>query len=201
MRTPVCFVAALLALAGSSLLQAEKDKKKPEPADNSRCFVCHGNYKKEKFALKHATKGIGCERCHGSCDAHCEDEEHLTPPDIMYAREKVPAACLGCQWFEPRGALSAAGGPPPRNLRRCAALEGAGPDIHGGGRSAVHAAQSTLPAKPLRRPAPGPGVLLRHPGADEARLHGAAELIALQPIARNGLMDQPQLSHREPVSQ
>jgi len=97
MRTFVGF-AALLALAGTSLLLADKDedKKKTEPADNSRCFVCHGNYKKDKFTLKHAKKGIGCERCHGSSDAHCEDEEHLTPPDIMYARQRVPSACLGC---------------------------------------------------------------------------------------------------------
>ncbi len=95
MRTLLCAIAAL-ALTATSLLLADKDKKKPEPADNSRCFVCHGNYKKDKFTLKHAKGGIGCERCHGASDAHCEDEEHLTPPDIMYARERVPSACLGC---------------------------------------------------------------------------------------------------------
>lgn len=39
---------------------------------------------------------MGCETCHGSSDEHCDDEEHITPPEIMYPRKKINAACLGC---------------------------------------------------------------------------------------------------------
>lgn len=74
----------------------DKEKSKVEPADNSRCFVCHGNYKKEKLTVRHAKGGVGCERCHGPSDAHCQDEEHQTPPDTMYPKEKIPPACIAC---------------------------------------------------------------------------------------------------------
>ncbi len=65
-------------------------------ADNSRCYVCHINYSEEKFALKHARHDIGCETCHGESDAHCGDEDNITPPDIMFAKEKINPSCLHC---------------------------------------------------------------------------------------------------------
>jgi len=65
-------------------------------ADNSRCFVCHINYQEEKMVVKHAAKNVGCERCHGSSDDHCNDENNVTAPDKFYAREDVNALCFGC---------------------------------------------------------------------------------------------------------
>jgi len=65
-------------------------------ADNSRCHVCHINYQDEQLAVVHARANIGCEKCHGSSDAHCGDEDNITPPDIMYPAEKVNSFCKDC---------------------------------------------------------------------------------------------------------
>jgi hypothetical protein len=69
-------------------------------ADNSRCHVCHINYSDEVLALTHAHANIGCEQCHGSSDAHCGDEDNITPPDIMYPPEKIRPFCMGCHTKE-----------------------------------------------------------------------------------------------------
>lgn len=65
-------------------------------ADNTRCYVCHMNFSMEKFAVTHARAGISCENCHGPSDAHCSDEDNITPPDIMYPQEKINPSCLQC---------------------------------------------------------------------------------------------------------
>ncbi|NQT86763.1 hypothetical protein HQ560_08375 [bacterium] len=65
-------------------------------ADNKRCQACHANYEAEPFAVIHARKNVGCVDCHGKSDAHCKDEKHLTPPDKMYTRDGVNAACMEC---------------------------------------------------------------------------------------------------------
>lgn len=65
-------------------------------ADNSRCHVCHINYEDEELAVVHARANIGCEQCHGGSDAHCNDEDNITPPDIMYPAEKINSSCKGC---------------------------------------------------------------------------------------------------------
>lgn len=65
-------------------------------ADNSRCHVCHINYDEEVLAVTHARANINCEKCHGSSDAHCGDEDNITPPDIMYPAEKIRPFCMGC---------------------------------------------------------------------------------------------------------
>jgi hypothetical protein len=70
-------------------------------ADNSRCFVCHVNYMQEVLAARHARANIGCKDCHGEGDAHIADESWAsggtgTPPDIMYPRAKINAACMTC---------------------------------------------------------------------------------------------------------
>ena len=65
-------------------------------ADNSRCHVCHMNYEDEVLALVHARADIGCEQCHGASDAHCSDEDNITPPDTMYAQEKINPSCMAC---------------------------------------------------------------------------------------------------------
>ncbi|KAA0110605.1 hypothetical protein CIW47_06190 [Mycolicibacterium sp. P1-5] len=53
---------------------------------------------------------------------------------------------------------------------------------------------SSLPAEQLRRTASCSGVLLQGAGADEARFHRAAELIALKRLACDGLLDLAQVS-------
>jgi len=65
-------------------------------ADNSRCFVCHVNFQEEKMTVSHAARNVGCELCHGSSDAHCNDENNITAPDKFYAHGDVNALCYGC---------------------------------------------------------------------------------------------------------
>lgn len=65
-------------------------------ADNSRCHVCHINYMNEALAFVHSRAGISCEQCHGSSDAHCSDEDNITPPDVMYPEPKIKSFCLDC---------------------------------------------------------------------------------------------------------
>ena len=65
-------------------------------ADNSRCHVCHINYADEDLAVTHAWANISCEQCHGASDAHCSDEDNITPPDIMYPVAKIRPFCMGC---------------------------------------------------------------------------------------------------------
>ncbi len=64
--------------------------------DNSRCLVCHGNFADEELSVIHAANGVGCERCHGPCNAHCSDENNITPPDVMYPRDSIVKACMVC---------------------------------------------------------------------------------------------------------
>jgi len=68
----------------------------PTAADNSRCYVCHINFATEELTLVHAKGGVGCEKCHGLSDPHCSDEDNITPPDIMYPRGEINAACMKC---------------------------------------------------------------------------------------------------------
>ena len=77
---------------------AEPSTSSPEGpvADNTRCHVCHTNYEDEKLAVTHAGHGIGCQKCHGPSDAHCGDEDNITPPDVMFARERLNPACQQC---------------------------------------------------------------------------------------------------------
>ncbi len=72
-------------------------------ADNSRCYVCHTNYENEALAVVHARAGAGCEDCHGASDAHCSDEDNITPPDTMYPVEKIKPFCMGCHTKEKIG--------------------------------------------------------------------------------------------------
>lgn len=65
-------------------------------ADNSACFVCHGNYQEEPFALWHAKEDVGCADCHGESHDHRNDEDNITPPDKMYAPEDIKKQCSTC---------------------------------------------------------------------------------------------------------
>ena len=79
----------------------EKESSSPTKADNSRCYVCHLNFKFEELAARHAAAGVGCQTCHGPSDAHIADESWSwggkgTPPDRMYPRDKINESCLHC---------------------------------------------------------------------------------------------------------
>jgi hypothetical protein len=69
-------------------------------ADNSRCHVCHINYEDEALTFDHARADIGCEDCHGASDAHCADEDNITPPDTMFPVDKITSFCMGCHTKE-----------------------------------------------------------------------------------------------------
>ena len=60
-----------------------------QPADNYYCLTCHANFTREKLAVTHAKKGVGCVTCHGESPKHSSDEDGLTPPQIMFARERI----------------------------------------------------------------------------------------------------------------
>ena len=63
---------------------------------NKQCLECHSDFEKEKFSNKHARHNVACAKCHGPSLAHVNDEKGLTPPDIMYPRNKIKAACFEC---------------------------------------------------------------------------------------------------------
>jgi len=87
--------SALASAAGGASAGASSPPKGRE-VDNSRCHVCHGNFVDEPLAVNHAKQGVGCERCHGACDEHCSDEGNITPPTILYAKDKVDKSCKEC---------------------------------------------------------------------------------------------------------
>jgi len=64
--------------------------------DNSACYVCHGNYDGEELVVEHGKEGTGCMDCHGQSIDHRNDEDNITPPDIMYPPEDVDGMCGKC---------------------------------------------------------------------------------------------------------
>ncbi len=95
----IAIVAAVVLLASVAVAGQKapaKAKAKPQPADNSYCAVCHANMKSEPLAKKHQAVGVGCATCHGESDKHSSDENNITPPDIMYAKDQIAAACMKC---------------------------------------------------------------------------------------------------------
>ncbi len=63
---------------------------------NPFCRVCHLDFDEEKLAAKHESAGIGCERCHGESLRHRSDEANVTPPEIMYPKERINPTCMMC---------------------------------------------------------------------------------------------------------
>lgn len=82
----------------------ESDASSGPVADNSRCYVCHINFDGEALTVMHAKGDVGCEDCHGASNAHCSDEDNITPPDKMFAKAVINDFCKGCH---PDGKLSA----------------------------------------------------------------------------------------------
>jgi hypothetical protein len=75
----------------------DKPKKETGPmADNTACYVCHGNYDEEELVLIHAREEIDCIECHGESFAHRDDEDNVTPPDKMYWPEAIDPKCQEC---------------------------------------------------------------------------------------------------------
>ena len=86
---------APLLLEEPAVKPAAADPKKPM-ADNSACFVCHGNFQEESMVTVHAKENVSCVKCHGVSRAHRNDEDNVTPPDKMYAPARIDNACRLC---------------------------------------------------------------------------------------------------------
>ncbi|NUQ61599.1 MAG: hypothetical protein HUU20_03870 [Pirellulales bacterium] len=65
-------------------------------ADNSACYCCHDNYQTEEMVTVHAREDIGCVECHGQSYDHRNDEDNVTPPDIMIPADQIAASCQKC---------------------------------------------------------------------------------------------------------
>ena len=96
-------VLAMAVLVGCHLIGLSDPASPDNPGDpkatvtdNSRCHVCHINYDDEKLAVDHAKASVGCENCHGLSDDHCNDENNITPPQLMYPKSKVNPSCMIC---------------------------------------------------------------------------------------------------------
>jgi ribosomal protein L37E len=87
---------SLEGLLDEKLPEAATGPEEKEQADNSACYVCHGDFKGEPLAHRHAVEGIGCADCHGESHAHRNDEDHVTPPEVMFAEHQIDAACVKC---------------------------------------------------------------------------------------------------------
>lgn len=66
------------------------------PSSNSLCLVCHVNFAENDSIAGHISQGITCAHCHGRSVEHMNDESMMTPPDILYGRIEVQAACEQC---------------------------------------------------------------------------------------------------------
>jgi hypothetical protein len=83
------------------LEEAKKQPKRDKPlvpsvAENTACFVCHDNFREEQLVTQHGDGDVGCVDCHGKSYAHRNDENNTTPPDVMFPRQKIDAACVEC---------------------------------------------------------------------------------------------------------
>jgi len=70
--------------------------KKAVKADNSYCLVCHVNLEEEEIVDVHLDLGVGCETCHGVSYEHSADEDNLTPPEVMWSKDRINPRCMTC---------------------------------------------------------------------------------------------------------
>jgi len=87
--------------SNAPLLLEEPEPPEAEPpvgpvADNQACYVCHANYQEEPFVRWHANANVPCTECHGASHPHRNDEDNITPPDVMYPRTRVDRNCAEC---------------------------------------------------------------------------------------------------------
>lgn len=77
--------------------QSAKQKAKKEFfVANQFCSACHYGFGNEELARTHERAGIGCERCHGESERHRSDEDNVTPPELMYTKERINPTCMMC---------------------------------------------------------------------------------------------------------
>jgi len=63
---------------------------------NPFCNACHADFDEEQLVATHKAAGIGCERCHGESLRHRSDEANVTPPELMYPKERINPTCMMC---------------------------------------------------------------------------------------------------------
>ncbi|MCL5270060.1 MAG: cytochrome c3 family protein [bacterium] len=82
--------------AAPLLLDEATTSAKPANLRKLICHDCHANYLEEPFAVAHDKAGVTCLSCHGESMAHSGDENNITPPEVMYAREAIAPKCRQC---------------------------------------------------------------------------------------------------------
>ena len=116
----VCLIGSLLLLVAASCsikqdsqIQTPQDDEAIESSNRSNpydyyarpatatvanpfCRACHLDFDDEHLAATHETAGIGCERCHGESLPHRSDEANVTPPDLMWPKERINSMCMMC---------------------------------------------------------------------------------------------------------
>lgn len=82
------------------VVRAIRDTSQKKPASsfvaNPFCEACHADFAEEELVVDHLAFDIGCERCHGESYRHRSDEANVTPPEIMYPKEKINPTCMTC---------------------------------------------------------------------------------------------------------
>lgn len=86
------------ASAGKSTAEeaAEEEVAEKTFTANIFCAACHYAFSDEELAKAHEEAGIGCERCHGESERHRSDEDNITPPEIMFPKDKINPTCMMC---------------------------------------------------------------------------------------------------------
>jgi hypothetical protein len=95
-QAPVCDGNACQDAPAVTPVRASAGTAEPSFVANPFCMACHLDFDEEELALSHEIWGIGCERCHGESFRHRSDEANLTPPEIMYPKERVNPMCMMC---------------------------------------------------------------------------------------------------------
>jgi hypothetical protein len=94
---------------------------------NPFCKACHVDFDEEGLAVTHKAAGIGCERCHGESLRHRSDEANITPPELMYPKERINPTCMMCH---PRHEIRKVESHRPILEANLSVLETAPPDGH-----------------------------------------------------------------------
>lgn len=96
---------------------------------NPFCKACHLDFDEDELAIDHELAGIGCERCHGESLRHRSDEANVTPPQLMYPKERINPTCMMCH---PRHAIQHVGDHLPILEAGLSVFEEEGPSGAGG---------------------------------------------------------------------
>jgi len=136
----ILFGAVLLVAAASCSLRQDQggqtgkavaQKRGAGPAAsfvaNPFCYACHADFDEEKLVVSHKAAGIGCERCHGESLRHRSDEANVTPPELMYPKERINPTCMMCH---PRHEIRQVESHRPILEANLSILEAAPPDEH-----------------------------------------------------------------------